>query len=509
MTYHGVARLLRAAARQWPDKPALVSEGGTLTFRELLSAAGCVSRWLAEAGVSAGDRVVCAGENSLAMTAALLGTLDRGAVIVPLHPETPRLAVESLVRDSAPSALCLTESVRANFERTAAVPVLALSGCNALPWFRQERPADPGPPPDLSPGAIAALMYTSGSTGAPRAVICPHANVVFVVGAIASVLQYRREDIVLCTLPFSFDYGLYQIFLALHAGATLVLAPGLAQVHLVPRLLRAHDVSVLPGNPATVALLLRSGLLGRVALPALRLVTSTGEVLPEPHIQRLRSLFPQALVVPMYGLTECKRVSILPPGLEGRGSGSVGLPLPGTSVRIVGPDGRDLPPGEEGELVVRGSHVMAGYWNAPDETADRFRYGSDGSVELWTHDLFRSDPEEFLSFVGRSRSVIKSMGSRIGPSEVEAVIAAVPGVTETAVVGVPDQIRGEAVVAFVVADGPLDVADLEARCRDHLIPAARPVRFVISQVPLPKTRNGKVDREALRGAASRSVQEPS
>ena len=503
MKPHLVSDILRTAARRWPDKPAIIDPDRRTTYRELQRGASYVSEWLAGAGVVPGQRVMCAGESDSAMVAALLGVLDYGAIIVPVHPATPRPAASSLVRDAAPRALCVGASGMCSFGALYDGPTLTLS----TEEHYDHRGGDPSPrrasTQRLPPSAIAALMYTSGSTGPPRAVVCPHSSVVFSVDAISSVLRYGSEDIVLGTLPFSFDYGLYQIFLTLRAGATLVLASDASQVHLLPKLLRDHRISVLPTNPSTVLLLLRSGLLQRISLPTLRLVTSTGEVFPEPQIQRLQDLFPQARITPMYGLTECKRVSICPPDVPARPPGTVGVPLPGTAVRVVDQEGRSMPPGEVGELLVRGPHVMAGYWNAPEETADRFRHGVDGERELWTHDQFRQDENGFLYFVGRSRSVIKSLGHRVGPSEVENVINAVPWVVESAVVGVPDPLRGEAVIAFVVADSAAPIADLQSHCRAHLLSMACPVQFLLQDSPLPRTRNGKVDHESLRAAASK------
>lgn len=496
-----VSDILHRAASRWPSKPAIIGQDGQMTYRELLHAVGHVRDWLAGAGVAAGQHVMCAGESDSAMVVALLGVLDYGAVIVPVHPETPQSAAAFLVRDAAPRALCVSAPAMPTFGALFDGPTLLLSTEGNHYHRSGDTPPGQAPADCLAPDATAALMYTSGSTGPPRAVVCPHASVVFAVDAISSVLQYRSEDVVLGTLPFSFDYGLYQVFLTFRAGATLVLAGGAPQVHLLPKLMRDHQVSVLPTNPSTVALLLRSGLLQRIALPAPRLVTSTGEVLPEPHIDGIQELFPRARISPMYGLTECKRVSICPPDAPARPPGTVGVPLPSTSVRVVDQTGHNVPSGDVGELVVRGPNVMAGYWNAPEETADRFRPGFGGEAELWTHDQFRQDSDGFLYFVGRSRSVIKSLGHRVGPSEVESVIMGLPWVLEVAVVGVPDPLRGEAVIAFVVANSIVSITELQSHCRGHLLSAACPVRFSVQENLLPRTRNGKVDRESLRATA--------
>lgn len=495
--------LLNVAAARWPTKVALTSSSCNLTYSQLARSAAEVSGWLGRQGVEMGDRIVCVGANTVSMVAAIFGVLAKGAAVVPLHPQTPSPAAQVLIRDAEPKALCVDESLRLAFTDANFAPMLILPAEGVLQDLGGDKHHHETPA-QLDPESIALLLYTSGSTGVPRAVVCPHANVQFVTHAIGEVLGYRSEDVVLSAIPFSFDYGLYQLFLAFDVGATIVLAPDISSVHLVPKLLADHNISVFPGNPGIFALLSRSRLLERLSLPKLRLITSTGEAFPETQIRWLEGLLPHCRVVPMYGLTECKRVSILPPSLDGRRAGTVGLPLPGTDVRIVDEKGSDVPAGKTGELVVRGPHVMAGYWRAQEDTTDRFRVDPHGSRELWTHDLFWRDDDGFLYFVDRSRSVMKSLGHRVSPAEVENILLHAPGVVEVAVVGVPDPRRGEAIVAFVVADGREVIAELEERCRLHLVPAARPVRFIVTPNLLPRTRHGKIDRGVLRASLTPS-----
>ena len=232
-------------------------------------------------------------------------------------------------------------------------------------------------------------------------------------------------------------------------------------------------------------------------LPHLRFLTNTGQALPEPLIAALRATFPRAALYSMYGLTECKRVSFLPPlELDAR-PGSVGRAIPGTEAWV------DAPTGEVGELMVRGGHVMQGYWNDPKATAERLRPGRwPWERVLATGDLFRADADGYLYFVGRRDDLIKSRGEKVVPREVEDVLHACAGVAEAAVVGVPDELLGTAVVAHVaLRPGVLLAPDALRRwCAERLESHMVPVRVVVHGEALPRTPNGKVDRRTLAEA---------
>jgi len=239
--------------------------------------------------------------------------------------------------------------------------------------------------------------------------------------------------------------------------------------------------------------------LSRFDLSSLRYLTNTAAALPPGHILELRRKFPGARLYSMYGLTETKRTLYLPPEELERRPGSVGIAIPGTEVWIVDDEGRRLGPGRVGELVVRGRHVMRGYWGDEAATAERFRPGPlPGERVCYTGDLFRMDEEGFFYFVARRDDIIKCRGEKVAPREVENVLYGLEGVREVAVVGVPDPLLGEAVKAFLVVDGhPISEADVLAYCRRnlevHMVP-----KYVEFRSELPKTDSGKISRSALR-----------
>ncbi|MFJ9517200.1 class I adenylate-forming enzyme family protein [Kitasatospora sp. NPDC101801] len=477
--HHLLAR--RAAAT--PQAPALADADGHYDYHRLRSAAEAVAALLARHGVTPGDRVLLHGPNSFALAAAVYGCSRAGAVLVPLHPglRPPQLA--HIVQDCAP-VLALVDPALAELHRDSGLPTLPL----AVPPDRSDLPVPPEPPDD--PGRPAALIYTSGSTGAPKAVVSPHAALLFAVRAIADRLGYRADDTVFCALPFSFDYGLYQLFLSTLAGARLVLPPAATG----PRLLRAvtdSGATVLPLMPTMAAALVQLVTRAGTAPARVRLVTSTGAAFTEPLVEAVRRALPEAGLALMYGLTECKRVSILLPTELAARPGSVGRPLAGTDCVVLDADGREVEPGTEGQIVVRGPHLMAGYWGAPELTADRFPVRPDGTTELRTGDYGWLDPDGYLHVTGRRDDIYKQNGFRVGGTEVERAALAVHGVAQAAVLP-PSADRPAAL--FLVTDRTLPefLAELAGRLEQYKVP---PVVRILPELPL--TAHGKVDRLRL------------
>jgi acyl-CoA synthetase (AMP-forming)/AMP-acid ligase II len=233
--------------------------------------------------------------------------------------------------------------------------------------------------------------------------------------------------------------------------------------------------------------------------PALRYITNTAAALPPAHIARLQELFPATRIFSMYGLTECKRCTYLPPEELPRRPGSVGIAIPGTEAYVVDEQGRRAPPGAVGELVIRGAHVMKGYWADPQATERVLRAGPfPWEKVLHTGDLFRTDEDGYLYFVGRKDDIIKSRGEKVSPKEVENVLYELPGLREAAVVGVPDPVLGMAIKAVVVTDPDYALSERDvirhcaARLEDFMVP--KTVEFRAS---LPKSDNGKISRSRV------------
>jgi acyl-CoA synthetase (AMP-forming)/AMP-acid ligase II len=303
---------------------------------------------------------------------------------------------------------------------------------------------------------------------------------------------------VIDVLPLSFDYGLYQLLMVFKFGGTLVLERSFAYPAAVLQRMQQERVTGFPGVPTIFAILLQMDL-GLYDLSSLRYISNTAAALPTSHIQQLRDKFSWATLYSMYGLTETKRTLYLPPEQLDHRPGSVGIPIPGTEAWVVDEAGNRLPPGQVGELVVRGRHVMRGYWEDPVMTALRYRPGPiPGERLCYSGDLFRMDEDGYFYFVGRKDDIIKTRGEKVAPKEVENILYGMDGVIEAAVIGVPDPVLGEAVKAVVVVDGSeMGEREVLAHCRSNLEDFMIP-KYVEFRTELPKTPSGKIDKKALK-----------
>ena len=270
---------------------------------------------------------------------------------------------------------------------------------------------------------LASLIYTSATTGDPKGVMCTHHNM---ISAARSIIQYignHEDDVVLNALPLSFDYGLYQVIMAVMFRGTVVLESSFTYLHNILTRIAEEKITGFPIVPTMVAMLLRMRDLGSYDLRNLRYLTNTGAALPVQHIRSLQQLLPHVKLFSMFGLTECKRVGYLEPEELAQRPGSVGKAMPNCEVAVVDDQGDCVPPGEVGELVIRGSNVMQGYWRDPSMTDKTYRAGAyPASRWLYSGDYFRMDAEGFLYFLGRKDDMIKTRGERVSPKEVENTI---------------------------------------------------------------------------------------
>jgi long-chain acyl-CoA synthetase len=486
--------LSRNAARD-PDRIAVVAGDREVSFAELDGLTDRAAAGLCEQGVKRGDRVGIMLPNGVDAVVAIEATLRAGAAIMPINPTAKHDRVSDLLERSEAAVLLCDE------ER-AGEAAQAVAAVGEVPWYSSlDELGSDGPPPRETPDDddLAALMHTSGSTGGPKGVMHCHGGLGFVTDSIIEYLEITPEDRVLNLLPLSFGYGLTHLLFCMRSGATLVLEPGVGLPGRIVKLLEGREITGLPGVPTVFQLLLTLRGLARWPLPHLRFLTSAGAALPAPTVEEVRRTFPNALLYVMYGQTECIRTCYLPPDQLDERPTSCGVPIPGTETWIEDDDGNEVGPGVVGELIVRGPHVMQGYWRDPEATAPRIREGRHpGERVLASNDLFRTDEEGFLYFVSRRDDIIKSRGEKVPPREVEDVLFTYSSVREAAVVGVPDRLLGEAVHAHVSPhEGrELDPAALKRLCAEHLEDYMVPQKVVIHD-QLPRNTNGKIDRLLL------------
>lgn len=512
-----IEQFLENSAQHFPEKTALVFGKRRLTYSEIDLQCNRLAHALIDGGIQRGDRVAVYLDNSIETVISVFAILKAGAVFLVVNSTTKADKVNYILNNCRATGLV-----------THANKLQELSSCWAETphlksvWLAGDRQkAEASSPPvgkrtewfdevvnrlgACSPPAkrcididLAALIYTSGSTGKPKGVMLTHLNILSAATSITTYLENTAEDIILSVLPLSFDYGLYQVLMAFKMGASIVLERSFTYPAAVLELIAREKITGFPIVPTISAILLGMNL-EKYDFSTLRYLTNTAAALPTEHIRRMRQLFPHVKIYSMYGLTECKRVSYLPPDQIDIRPTSIGRGMPNEEVYIVDDRGERVGAGIVGELVIRGANVMKGYWELPEATDKMLKPGPlPGEKALYSGDLFYADEEGFLYFVGRKDDIIKTRGEKVSPREVEDVLYKHPAIAEVAVFGVPDAVLGNAIKAVIVKrEGSLlTTQDVLHHCsknlEDFMVP--KHVEFAES---LPKTTTGKIAKREL------------
>ncbi|GAA3854120.1 AMP-binding protein [Streptomyces sedi] len=468
------------------DAPAVRDASGGWTYRQLAERSREFGAWLDAQGVRRGDRLVVQAPSRRELVAMLYGTLARGVVFVPLNPGMKPFHLRSVLANAEPKLVIGAGAGVARLTEVTEAPVRDQDDVwREADELAKSSPAGP-PPAEVTPDDLAVLVYTSGSTAAPKAVMSHHSHMAFAARAIAAVLRYRPDDVVFCRFPISWDYGLYKVLLACLGRSELVLADEESDLTLLRRM-GETGATVVPIVPSLAQMIVALGARARDGLPAVRLFTNTGAALPAATIRSLRELFPGVRVVRQYGQTECKRVTVMPPEEDAERPDSVGVPLPGTRVLILDGEGKEVPTGEVGEIVAAGPHVMPGYWRAPEQTARVFRADPDtGEPRLHTGDYGWLDEDGYLYFQGRRDDMFKRRGIRMSTVEIEAAATDVPGV-EAACVVPPADGTDLAIVVEGEVESHAVLRELATRLEPAKVPA---LCRVVPRLPL--TAHGKI-----------------
>jgi long-chain acyl-CoA synthetase len=509
---------LRLAAERDGAREALVTCDARTSYAEFEAAAERFASALVHgAALENGERCVLFLDNRVETAVGIFGTLRAGGVFSVVNPGTKADKLAWVLNDCEAAVLLTQSTLLPQALQAAAqapsVRTLVVVGGGEGPatidyeTFMRAAPARLPPTTRGIDIDLAMLVYTSGSTGRPKGVMMTHKNIAHAATSITTYLEARASDVVLSVLPLAFDYGLYQLLMCVKVGATLVLERSFAFPQKVLPMLASERVTGFPLVPTMAALIVQLRNFDPAWAASVRYLTNTAAALPPAHILALQALFPAARVFSMYGMTESKRCTYLPPEQLATRPDSVGIAIPGTEVWVQDDAGMRAAPGVVGELVVRGGHVMQGYWRNEEASANALRPGRYAWEKvLHTGDLFRMDDEGYFYFVGRKDDMIKSRGEKVSPKEIENVLYALPGIREAAVVGVPDDLLGNALKAIVVtAEGSaLQARDIVAHCQarleDFLVP-----RLIEFRASLPKTPTGKIRRAALQAEAEGRV----
>lgn len=503
-----IAARVADVVRRHPQRVAIVADDRRIRYAEFWDEARNFAQALRARGLRKGERVAILLPNRIEAAVACYGCWLAGGIAAPLNAQARARDFEAWLRHCDARHIVYEHS---HGDAVEAISKVDASGGHAPVerWpIGADRPLCPQDAASASASDIdtdfdakgiaaddaALILYTSGTTGAPKGVTLTHGNLLANASAVVRYLELSEHDSVLSILAFYYAYGASVLHTHLLSGGCVVLAQNLLFPHLLMDTIARERITGFSGVPSTYALLLERVKLVDYDLSSLRYLTQAGGAMSATLTRRLRNALPDARLFVMYGQTEAtSRLTWLPPERLDEKIGSVGIPVDGVELRIECEDGRAADLYEPGEVWVRGANVMHGYWNNPEASASVLRGGW-----LRTGDMGHLDADGFLYLDGRRCDMIKTGAHRVHPNDIEDVIHEVPGVSEVAVVGIDDTVLGQVIKAFIVAPGlPLNSENMiKAHCRERLasykIP--REIEFVST---LPRTASGKVRRAAL------------
>jgi acyl-CoA ligase (AMP-forming) (exosortase A-associated) len=511
-----IHQLISRQAIQTPDATALLFKDDQYSYSELQNQVEAVAQGLMSLGLNPDDRVATYLPKVPQTVFSLFGTTEAGGAFVPINPllkpkqvayilkdcdvkilitSSQRLQVLQHVLECCPSldAVILVEDETPLLEQASLYQRLSWSTFTSAENNHQSH--------IRIDSDMAAILYTSGSTGNPKGVVLSHKNMATGAKSVASYLVNTSNDRLLAALPFSFDYGLSQLTTAFSVGASVVLMD-----YLLPRdVIRAIQKYKVSGLAAVPPLWNQLAQLEwpKEAADSLRYLTNSGGAMPQATTEKLRAALPNTQVFLMYGLTEAFRSTYLPPDQIDIRPTSMGKAIPNAQVLVVRPDGTECAPGEPGELVHRGSLVAMGYWNDTEKTSQRFKPSPSqptgipiSEIAVWSGDQVKRDEEGFLYFISRMDDMIKTSGYRVSPSEVEEAIYALDAIKEAAAIGISHPTLGQAILLVATATGDLTPQTILKYSKKELPNFMVPHEIILLD-DMPHNQNGKIDRKYL------------
>lgn len=499
----------RSVAETLPDKLAIADATQQCTYQQLSGLAGQVAGHLIEAGLKKGDRVAMVVANSAYYAAIFYGIWAAGGVTVAVNTQAKARDILNWSKHSGAKWLFVDQK-HAEFSeiRDKLPPETALISVGEreseepvkhTPWSKVTQQQTTLPKLDLASSDLASIIYTSGTTGSPKGVTLSHGNLSANIESIQKYLQLTSQDSILNVLPFYYSYGNSVLHTHLAVGGSLILENNLLYPHRVVERIANEAVTGFSGVPSTFALLLGRVNLNDFDLSKLRYLTQAGGAMAPALTDKLMAALPETQIFIMYGQTEASaRLTYLPPENICNKRGSIGIAIPDTIIEVRNRQGQVVMPGETGEICAYGNNIMQGYWRDSEKSEQVLKDGW-----LYTGDLAHTDSDGYLYIDGRSSDMIKSGANRISPKEIEEVIQELDSVLEVAVVGIPDEMLGEIIKAFVVpkSDQDRDKKVIQRHCKQNLaiykIPKS--IEFISE---LPKTASGKIQKYQLQKQGS-------
>jgi len=508
-----VHHFLEKSADSNPDKEALLDGDVRLTYWEIELKANKVANWLLESGVRKGDRVALLLRNSGEYVSCYYGIQKAGGIVVPLNTGLGLKELKEILEDCSSEVLITENHFLKKIDQTPKaepfnIRVLAnvyedyspriISGGQYFNFreihsrYPEMRPGLPIVDCDLS-----SIIYTSGSTGRPKGATLTHGNIVANTRSITSYLRLTGKDRCMVILPFYYVYGKSLLNTHFRVSGTVIIDNRFAFPNAVLQRMREEKATGFAGVPSTFSILVNNSSMRSMEFPDLRYITQAGGHMSAAIKKELMKILPDKEIFIMYGATEASaRLTYLDPKDLSRKIDSIGKAIPNTELRILAESGREAEPGEEGEIVARGSNIMQGYWNDPVETDKVIKDG-------WYHtgDLGYRDEEGFFFMRGRKREMVKVGIHKVSTIEIEDVLYQHPSVFEAAVVGIPDQNLGEALKAFIVLKEGCNTGEREfiEFCEERLPKYKIPKKIVFIS-DLPKNESGKIQKRGLMEA---------
>ncbi len=490
------------------DKDVIVGNAEQISYPALYREA---CRIAAHLNYIAGEdqKILLIGENSVFFVAAYLGIIKSGNVCVPVNPAIGAEALAHIVGQCGAKIGFIQKRSMEKFS-----PLFEQV-------FDESAPAafpDPAPTPPatqnskletrnskletrnskldtaFNPSRLAEILFTSGSTALPKGVMLTHGNLIANTESIIEYLELSEADRIEVVLPFYYCFGLSLLHTHLRVGGSMVLNNTFMMLNTVIEDLQTYQCTGFSGVPSHYQIILRkSRRFKETKFPHLRYVTQAGGKLPVPFIKEFTEAFPAVKFYVMYGQTEATaRLSYLPPEMLPAKIGSIGRGIPGVKLEVLDKAGQPVKPGEVGELAASGGNIMAGYFQDPELTARTIRNG-----KLFTGDLGAVDEDGYIYIVAREKEFIKVGGERVSPKEIEEVIVRLPEVVDCSIIGVPDDLLGEAVKAYIVLNGKnLKESDIIAYCTRHLSSTKIP-KYVEFIDKIPVSATGKKEKARL------------
>ena len=491
------------------SKTALLTLRAEYTYGQLRSAAASVAAYLVASGGRKGERIVLLADSSFFWAAAYLGIIRAGMVCVPLPAGITPEDLQYVLDITEPRFAFVESKISARFSTSANAPCLKTiplisdvpgksgNGAITLSDLQSQYPRSESgsvPLPEVGRDDLAVLMFTSGSTGKPRGVMVSNRNIIANTESIIEYLSLTSSDRIMAVLPFHYCFGTSLLHTHLRVGGSVVIEPRFMYPEVVLQRMRDTACTGFAGVPSHYQILLRRSKLASTDFPALRYVQQAGGQLAPPFIQELRAALPGKQIFVMYGQTEATaRLSYLPPQLLDSKLGSVGKGMPGVKLSVLDENGNSVEHGDTGEIVAEGENVCLGYWQEDDSAC--FRNG-----KLYTGDLATLDEDGYIYIVDRAKDFLKCGGKRVSARQLENVLLENEELLEAAIIGVPDEVLGEAAVAYIVLRDPksgIGASEIEAHCRRKLPLTFVPKNFVFLK-SLPKNSSGKVLKSVLK-----------